>query len=309
MPNSTKNFVTTLAKTNSPVNEPTPIAPPGGRRISFDPGAIFAEPSTKQTPIDYVAQGIGFNVKYAPLFVVLAILAYGLAMKTGKDFWFGTVLFGALSVVGYWALGFMENVFEPTSGHVIRSFFGYLVLRADIASSERVQAMYYHVEKLRQENERIDKELIQQQISSQIERHSAPQSEMNLLTSYTEDFDEESEVSTAPAYTIDLKDLKSPVDEARRQLLHFIGDLYTVENDEFVCIKPDGSLRKGIVAPWADSSDLSTTIKRRMLDIIKQTEPKLFYQEGTRPWQLNIRAYPGAGDAVAALDRTVTRSV
>jgi hypothetical protein len=60
------NFVAPLANIEKP-SESMPVAPPLGRRITVDPGAIFAEPVVKQpAPIDYVSQGIGFNLKYAP---------------------------------------------------------------------------------------------------------------------------------------------------------------------------------------------------------------------------------------------------
>ena len=51
------NFVAPLTNIEKP-SESLPIAPPLGRRITVDPGAIFAEPVVKQpTPIDYVSQG------------------------------------------------------------------------------------------------------------------------------------------------------------------------------------------------------------------------------------------------------------
>jgi len=286
-----------------------PVAPPLGRRITVDPGAIFAEPVVKQpTPIDYVSQGIGFNLKYAPLFLILAILAYGLAVKTQQDFWFGTVLLGLLSVAGYWALGFMENVFEPTSGHVVRSFFGYLVLKAEIASSERTQAMYYETEQMRLENERMEKAIIEQKVIEQVSRHSLPQPMMNQLTNYedTDPFEDEEPVNNKVAYTIPLAELKSTKDEARTILLDFLTDLYS-QGDEV--IKTDGRLAKGVVAPWAAKSDLSAPIKRKILDLINQTNPKIFSQEGTQPWRLNIVAYPDIHSAIEALDVSVTRNL
>lgn len=286
-----------------------PIAAPLGRRITVDPGAIFAEPVVKQpTPIDYVSQGIGFNLKYAPLFVILAILAYGLAIKSHQDFWFGTVLFGVLSVVGYWLLGFMENIFEPTSGHVVRSFFGYLVLKAEIASSERTQAMYYETEQMRLENERLDKTIIEQKVIEQVNRHSLPQMTMNQLTSYedADAFEDDEPVSAAAAYTIPLAELQNPKDEARTILLDFLTDLYG-QGDEV--IKADGRLAKGVVAPWVAKSDLSAPLKRKILDLINQTNPRIFSQEGTQPWRLNLKAYPDIHTALDALNASVTRNL
>lgn len=303
------NFVAPLATNIEKPNESLPIAPPMGRRITVDPGAIFAEPVVKQqTPIDYVAQGIGFNLKYAPLFVILAILAYGLAIKSKQDFWFGTVLFGTLSVVGYWMLGFMENIFEPTSGHVVRSFFGYLVLKAEIASSERAQAMYYETEQMRLENERMEKTIVAQRVIEQVQRHSLPQPVMNQLTNFddAEPFEDDEPASRKDVYTIPLDELKNPKDEARTILLDFLTDLYS-QGDEV--IKADGTLKKGVVAPWVAKSDLSIPIKRKMLDLINQTLPKIFSQEGTQPWRLNIAAYPDIHSAIEALDVSVTRDL
>ena len=303
------NFVAPLATNIEKPNESLPIAAPLGRRITVDPGAIFAEPVVKQpTPIDYVSQGIGFNLKYAPLFVILAILAYGLAIKSKQDFWFGTVLFGTLSVVGYWMLGFMENVFEPTSGHVVRSFFGYLVLKAEIASSERAQAMYYETEQMRLENERMEKTIVAQRVIEQVQRHSLPQPVMNQLTNFddAEPFEDDEPASRKDVYTIPLDELKNPKDEARTILLDFLTDLYS-QGDEV--IKADGTLKKGVVAPWVAKSDLSIPIKRKMLDLINQTLPKIFSQEGTQPWRLNIAAYPDIHSAIEALDVSVTRDL
>lgn len=303
------NFVTPLSTSIEKPSESLPITPPMGRRITVDPGAIFAEPVVKQpTPIDYVAQGIGFNLKYAPLFVILAILAYGLAIKSHQDFWFGTVLFGVLSVVGYWLLGFMENVFEPTSGHVVRSFFGYLVLKAEIASSERTQEMYYQTEQMRLENERLKDSIIEHRVIEQVQRHSLPQVTMNQLTNFddVEAFDDEEPANTKAAYTIPLAELKSNKDEARTILLDFLTDLYS-QGDEV--IKADGRLAKGVVAPWVAKSDLSLPIKRKILDLINQTTPKIFSQEGTQPWKLNLKAYPDIYSAIEALDASVTRDL
>lgn len=302
------NFVTPLTNIEKP-NESLPIAAPMGRRITVDPGAIFAEPTVKQpAPIDYVAQGIGFNLKYAPLFVILAILAYGLAIKSKQDFWFGTVLFGVLSVVGYWLLGFMENVFEPTSGHVVRSYFGYKVLKAEIESSERTQAMYYQTEQMRLKNERLDKTIIEQKVIEQVQRHSLPQPVMNQLTNFddADPFEDDEPASRKDVYTIPLNELKNPKDEARTILLDFLTDLYS-QGDEV--IKPDGTLKKGTVAPWVAKSDLPIPIKRKMIDLINQTMPKLFTQEGTQPWRLNIAAYPDIHSAIDALNTSVTRDL
>lgn len=302
------NFVAPLTNIEKP-SESLPITPPMGRRITVDPGAIFAEPVVKQpTPIDYVSQGIGFNLKYAPLFVILAILAYGLAIKSKQDFWFGTVLFGMLSVIGYWMLGFMENIFEPTSGHVVRSYFGYKVLKAEIESSERTQAMYYETEQMRLENERLKNIIVEQKVIEQVNRHSLPQQVMNQLTNFNdvEAFDDDEPVNTKAAYTIPLAELQSNKDEARTILLDFLTDLYS-QGDEV--IKADGRLAKGIIAPWVAKSDLSIPIKRKILDLIGQTNPKIFSQEGTQPWRLNITAYPDIHSAIEALDASVTRDL
>ena len=71
MPNNTNNFVTE----SQPNTRNEIIQIPSARRISVDPGQIFAEPHAKQAQIDYVAQGLGFNIKYAPLFIILAIFS------------------------------------------------------------------------------------------------------------------------------------------------------------------------------------------------------------------------------------------
>jgi len=300
------NFVTPMH-----IEKQEPLAPPTGRRITVDPGAIFNEPAKQAPAIDYVAQGLGFNLKYLPLFIILAILSYGLAIKSHQDFWFGTVLFGTLSVIGYWLLGFMENVFEPTSGHVVRSFFGWLVLREDIRSAERVQAMYYRTEQMRLKNERLDKQIIEQRVIEQVERHSVRQSNMNQLISYeepdTEQFeDEQPNTISRTVYTIPLSELRSPKDEARTLLLDFVVDLYEQGDEAY---KADGTLRKDTKVPWSAKSDLSLPIKRQMLDLINQTTPRLFTQEDTQPWRLNIRAYPDATTAIDALNASVTRNL
>ena len=276
----------------------TTMQPPA-RRYTVDPGQIFVEPRTSQQPaIDYLRQAIGFNIKYAALSLILAILAYSLAARTGHNFTFGTVLFAGLSLAGYWALGFMENVFEPTSGHVVRSFFGWLVLREDIQSHERIQYMYWKAEWMRLQNERIEAENVRLQIRAQVERHSLVQSELNRLSNYElQDEDEE----PSPEFM-----LEQTTDEARAILLGFLGDLYR-HRDE--CVKSDGNLKKGIVAPWTDSADCPAPTKRQMLDLLNQVEPRLFRQHGTRPWQLNVEDYPTIDEAIAAINEAKTRLV
>jgi hypothetical protein len=64
-----------------------------------------------------------------------------------------------------------------------------------------------------------------------------------------------------------------------------------------------------VVAPWVAKSDLSAPLKRKISDLINQTNPKLFSQEGTQPWKLNAKAYPDIHSAIEALDVSVTRDL
>ena len=100
--------------------------------------------------------------------------------------------------------------------------------------------------------------------------------------------------------------IRTNSDEARAILLDFLSDLYSNQADT---IKADGSLRKGVSVPWSDSSEIAAPIKRQMLDLIKQTEPRLLYQSGTRPWRLNVEEYPTVESAIEALDTSVLRDV
>lgn len=304
------NYVAPLFPVEKP-NESAPVAPPLGRRITVDPGAIFAEPVVKQpTPIDYVSQGIGFNLKYAPLFVILAILAYGLAIKSHQDFWFGTVLFGTLSVIGYWALGFMENIFEPTSGHVVRSFFGYLVLKAEIASSERTQAMYYETEQMRLQNEQLTHEINLSRRDELLERMVQPQSQRNMLTTFDDEPVLEHPPIKADIYTIPQDEVDAPpwVDKTGKTLdilMSFVMDLY--EKPDMLC--EDGTLAKGVVAPWAKRSDNSEPVKNRIKDLIHQTTPRLFVLTESKLWRLNLKAYPDYDAACEAIESARVRNV
>lgn len=325
MPNNTNNFVTEA----QPRNEIIQI--PSARRISVDPGQIFAEPNAKQAQINYVAQGVGFNIKYAPLFIILAILAYGLAVKMGQDFWFGTVLFGALSVAGYWALGFMENVFEPTSGHVVRSWFGAKVIIADIESNERIQVEYQRTRQMELENERLAHEANIQRRDQVIEQMTQPQSTFNQLTT----FDPEADVVHEPipaavlnrTYSMNIQQLEKPefmnktsglndTEKVLEILTDFTLDLYESLDTDDPLIKSDGIFNRTTKAPWSqrgvdkNENSVPAPIKRKIEDVIKQTTPRLFIYDGSSTvWRLNIKDYPDYDAACYAVEQTRVRKV
>lgn len=296
-----KNFVAPLVQQTQTMPPPE-ILPAGGLNGMFG----NEQTNVRFSGIDPVREAMAFHLKYALLFVlnILVVTSFAWHYRMSFPIWF--VIMAIVNYIGYWVLGTTESLLNPHAGHVVRSFFAWLTARDYIRANERLQTQYNLITYKKLEIEQEAQSNARAIALQQVQRHSLPQNELNRLVSYDEagSFDEEDEVTSGVAYTIPRNEFKNPKDEARTLLLDFVVDLYSGE-----AIKPDGTLKKGTVAPWADSSDLSITIKRRMLDLIRQTEPKLFLQEGTRPWRLNVESYPTVDEAISILDTTVTRNV
>lgn len=298
----------------------TPATPSKEYQSSYVPqqpidlGAVFGDntPAKGNAYHSPYERGLEFAIKYAPLFVIEFILSIGIAWRAGfgADMWL--CLFGIMAFVGYWMLGFMENVFEPTSGHVVRYFFSWLVARQYIDSNERLATQANQLEYMRQFNAWQEQRRLEMQAENQIQRHSAPQSQLNRLTNYKDLSDWRP--SDDDPYPVDvLQEVEVQASEnAYAVMLDFVMRLY--QDDGLV--KANGILKKGVIAPWTergvmpDGTETPAPVKRRLQDMIKQTTPPLFMlNSDNRLWQLNIESYPTVDSAMEILDGVCERKL
>lgn len=281
----------------------------------IDLGAVFGDspaPARGGYSHSPYERGLEFAIKYAPLFVIELILSIGIAWRAGWDVPMWLCLFGLMAFVGYWMLGFMENIFEPTSGHVVRYFFSWLVARQYIQSNERLAVQSNQLEYMRQFNAWQEQRRLEMQAENQIQRHSAPQSQLNRLTSYKEL--PEWKPSADDPYPVDVISVENTqvMENAYSVLLDFVMRLYRDEG----LIKANGILKKGVIAPWTDrgvmpdGNETPAPVKRRLLDMINQTVPALFkLNQDSKMWQLNIEDYPAVDDALSILDDVCERKL
>jgi len=76
---------------------------------------------------------------------------------------------------------------------------------------------------------------------------------------------------------------------------------YTLAAFEEDLINEEGVLLKGNIAPWAQRGDLPNTTKERAKMIIDKTEPPVWFKNGSRLWQFNLKDYVNSDSAKAAI--------
>jgi len=294
--------------------------------MPVNPAAAFDGREPRQPNVDPLRRDLGFNVKYAPLAVVIVILAIGLGLQNNWSVGTSLIVFGVIAIMGYWLLGFTENVFDPYSGHVVKAFFGWLVLRRQIQANETIAVAYYTTEQKRLELQVTEKASQQEQRVAVERRLVAPQAEMNQLATYAPVHPPVhppvSREALASVVQIDLEELPPPAwakvpvqrndgSAAVQALLDFVEDVYGQE-----LYGDDGTLKKGVRAPWAqrgtgrNEAFLSGNVKRQAVDMLGQITPPLFvFVEETKLWRLNIDDYPEVEDAYSALDDVRVRAM
>ncbi len=270
----------------------------------------------RQPNVDPFRRGLEFNIKYAPLTLITLVLAAGLGMRNNWDFGTSAVVFAAISIAGYWLLGFTENVFDPYSGHVIKAFFGWLVLRHQISANERMTIAYYAIEQKRLEVDGIEKAMQLEQRLGVEKRLTASQSDFNALATYQhppvrrEAIEEVSQINLdelpKPAWA------KAPVQnndgaKATKTLLDFVEDVYDqaqyTEDGRLTAVTPWS--KRGT---WRDGTSVPQPVKRQVEDMLAQITPPLFsYSADRKAWMINIEDYPDVTDAYNAVDEVVIR--
>lgn len=284
--------------------------------MPVNPAQAFDGRDIRQPNVDPFRRGLEFNIKYAPLTIITLVLAAGLGMRNNWDFGTSAIVFAAISIAGYWLLGFTENVFDPYSGHVIKAFFGWLVLRHQISANERMTVAYYAVEQKRLEVDEIGKRAQVEQRQDVEKRLTAPQIDFNALATYQHPPVRQEAI--AEVSQINLDELqpptwaKAPVQnndgkKAVQTLLDFVEDVY--EQTQYT---EDGRLT--VVTPWSkrgtwrDGTSVPQPIKRQVEDMLAQIAPPLFsYSADRKAWIINMEDYPDVTDAYNAIDEVVIR--
>lgn len=284
--------------------------------MPINPGAMFDGRDIRQPNVDPFRRGLEFNIKYAPLAIVILIFAVGLGLRNNWDFGTSAIVFASISILGYWLLGFTENVFDPYSGHVIKAFFGWLVLRHQIGSNERVTLAYYQVERKRLDLQAEDRRIAQGQRCEVESRLIAPQAEFNALATHrhppvsTDAIQSVAQIPvgelTPPTWR------KAPVEtnngsDAAKTLLDFVEDLY--EQEQYT-----SSGRLTVSAPWTkrgvdrEGNSVGQTVKKQIEDMLAQIQPPLFrLVVDQKAWFVNIENYPDVTDAYNVIDEVVIR--
>lgn len=323
------SFVTPIVGGAAP-SLPTQIAPPPQRRVDLQqmPDVINIPAKSMQPGIDYVNQGLGFLIKYAALFIVMLILSVGLAMKMEQGFGFWVFLFGLMTMCGYWSLAFMENVFEPTSGHVVKSFFGALVIRWDIASTERITMKYYETEQMRLDNEHEALLLTKQNTQRLIDSKSKPQAQLNNLANYRPEPDDGDAAGTAEAWSklefAEIEPVALPTGKRGNGAKAEVVDDITAEVMEIICgftfaiyeslktespmVNPKGFF--GTRSPLSDravdveGNEVSPKTAKRIREVMRQMPAPVFvYNDDKRAWRLDLDKYPDYDSALLALEQ------
>lgn len=305
------NFVTPLAEATK--NNYTVAVP---EIVPVNPSQAFDGRDLRQPNVDPFRRGLEFNIKYAPLTVITLVLAVGLGMRNNWSFGTSAVVFAAISIAGYWLLGFTENVFDPYSGHVIKAFFGWLVLRHQISANERMTLAYYQVEQKRLEVDSMEKRLQLDQRAATERKLLLPQNDLNQLATYQHP--PISREAMAAVSQISAEELAPPTwgkapaqtndgSKALQTLLDFVEDVY--EQTQYT---EDGRLTA--TTPWSkrgawrDGTSVPQPIKRQVEDMLAQITPSLFaYNPDSKAWTINIEDYPDVTDAYNAIDEVVIR--
>lgn len=294
-----------------------PAQPPRQTPPLIDLGSVFGEqPAQRGSHGSHYERGLEFLIKFIPLSIILLVLAIGLTVRSGMDVTFGIVLFGVMVFVGYWLLAFMENVFEPTSGHVVRYFFSWLVARQYIDSNERLSEQANQLEYMRQYNEWRAHQMIAAKAAMQLEDHSQPQDNRNRLANYEQS-------PTLPSRNLDREyaypeDILVPSphgnqptaggkfkDEARSVILDFTIDLYANG-----LLNEDGYIdNQEVTVPWSQRGLKQFDFDlRKLIESLSSDLSELFvYNANKHQWQVNLKRYPTIISAIDYIDTVPTR--
>jgi hypothetical protein len=251
------------------------------------------------------------------------------------------LLFGALQSVLTWRHLRREQTLSPEGLHLEQIQYDAQVHQMDAetrrlaiqyagrAELERVRLQRAQMDAQREAQRRMTLET-QQRIAEQMQRHTQPQHGLNRLNTYRPQpcppegpgacvgaapigYDHESGFN-APDARVEAQqphiDVEPVADPVRQRLLDFTTDLYLDRDpatNEYRRMHADGRLRKGVITPWSQRSDLTQAQRRQLDELLRQIEPSLFaYDEGRKVWALNLQHYRRVHHAVAAIDGAYT---
>ena len=285
-------------------------------------------------------QAQAFMVKYAGMTFILAILSAGLVWYAQAPAPVFLLLFGGMSILGYFALGWLEAGHTSFGVERLRLREGAKVLRHKIDADVEVQLAQIDLQaqilEAQREYNRQQDERLQARISAQIVRHETPQSSSNMVANYVpEDYATGSVASvvspvvdTAPKpatgrllYRRDELEVPSFMaektqrrvrDEARRTLTDFVASLY--ERDEagsWLHLHEDGRIRRNVKTPMSARSGLAAPVREQIDAILRELNAcgvwLIRYDEDQRLYRLNLDRYPAPDMAVDAIGDVPTQ--
>ena len=289
-------------------------------------------------------QAQAFTLKYAGLTIILAILAAGLVWYAALPAPVFLLLFGGMSTLGYFALGWLEAGHTSFGVERLRLREGAKVLRHKIDADTEVQLAQIELQasilEAQKEYNRQQDERLQARISAQLVRHETPQGTANMLASYLPpDYatgsvaavsPEVDTTLTPPGYTVAKPahvayrhELEVPSflrektqrrvrDEARRTLTDFVASLYARdESGSWLHLHEDGRIRRNVKTPMSARSGLAAPVREQIDAILRELNAcgvwLIRYDEDQRLYRLNLDRYPAPDMAVDAIGDVPTQ--
>lgn len=277
-----------------------------------------------------------FLLKYAGMTFILAILSAGLVWYAALPAPVFLLLFGGMSIAGYFALGWLEAGHTSFGVERLRLREGAKVLRHKIDADAEVQLAQIDLQaqilEAQREYNRQQDERLQARIQAQLVRHETPQSTANMVANYVPDDYSVTAVSPVtdtgytvakPAHVAYRHELEVPSflrektqrrvrDEARRTLTDFVASLY--ERDEsgsWLRLFEDGRIRRNVKTPMSARSGLAAPVREQIDAILRELDAcgiwLLRYDEDQRLYRLNLDRYPAPDMAVDAIGDVPTQ--
>lgn len=262
-------------------------------------------------------QAQAFMVKYAGMTIILAILSAGLVWYAQAPAPVFLLLFGGMSIAGYFALGWLEAGHTSFGVERLRLREGAKVLRRKIDADENVQLAQIELQaqllQAQREYNRQQDERLRERISAQVARHETAQSSANMVASYVpEDYATAvDEVLTVPGY-MEEQTQRRTHDEARRTLAAFVASLYQEnESGVWLHLHSDGRIRRNVKTPMSARSGVSAPVREQIDGILRELDNcgvwLIRYDEAQRLYRLNIDRYYTPDVAVDAIGDVPTQ--
>ena len=270
-------------------------------------GQWSGQTQQKGQPVDPLRVAWAFLVKYAALFVVSGILSWGITEQGGMGAVWGLLCFGVVIYLGYFAMMFLESVFERDSGHVVWAFFGWLVERKRIDAEKEVAISWHKVQAERLRLDAYEQRALAARRSALVDKQATPQSSRNQLANYVEpevDDRDWSHLETIPATVLQpAKPAAVPI-EKDNGIEAFVTFLDFVES---VIENPEATNDRGILqvgTPWGQRSEVPDPVKKQIKDMIGQfVPPILIFNNTSNRWKFNRDDYPDMHAVHGVMDK------